>query len=236
MSSKLGAALLAEFVGTFALVFVGMLVCHHAADPVMGKIGLLVIALGHGLILSVMVTAAIPTSGGHFNPAVTLSFLVSRQMKPVNGVSYIVIQLMAGTIAALLVSISLPSGTDVGQAIVHGVPDFGALHSGVALFIEIIATIFLVTAVWGSCADPRARNVGGFAIGLAVAADILAFGPLTGASMNPARSFGPTLVAWMVPGGASLWSRHWVYWAGPLLAGALVGIVYSTIMWPRQTK
>jgi aquaporin Z len=236
MSSKLGAALLAEFVGTFALVLVGMQVVHHALSAGSGGAGLLVAALGHGLILSVMVSVAIPTSGGHFNPAVTLSFLVSGRMKPVAGVSYIVIQLLAGTIAALIVSIIQPPGANAGAAVTHGVPDFGTLSPGIALLIEFIATIFLVTAVWGTCADPRARNVGGFAIGLTVAADILAFGPLTGASMNPARSFGPTLLASMVPGGTSFWPHHWVYWVGPLLGGAIVGIVYSTIMWPKDNK
>ena len=97
---------------------------------------------------------------------------------------------------------------------------------------EIIATIFLVGAVWGTAADPRARNVGGFAIGLTVAADILAIGPITGASMNPARSFGPTLVAYR----PELWQYHWIYWVGPLVGAGIAAITYHLVLWPRDTS
>src|SRR5436309_4488940 len=97
MPVRLGACLLAEFVGTFALCFVGILAIHSGA-------GLVGIALGHGIILSTMVTAAMPTSGGHLNPAVTFGFLLTGKIKPVAGVSYIAIQLLAGIVAGLIVS------------------------------------------------------------------------------------------------------------------------------------
>src|SRR5213078_3964408 len=107
------------------------------------------------------------------------------------------------------------------DVVADGTPRLAAgVNIWAALLAEIIATIFLVGAVWGTAADPRARNVGGFAIGLTVAADILAIGPITGASMNPARSFGPTLVASLQPG-SHLWSTHWLYWIGPLAGATL---------------
>src|SRR5205807_3134462 len=104
-----------------------------------------------------------------------------------------------------------------------------------ALFAEVVATFLLVMAVWGTAADPRHPNVGGFAIGLTIAADILAVGPITGASMNPQRSFGPTLVATLQPG-SHLWSTHWIYWIGPLAGATLAALAYHLILWPRDPK
>jgi glycerol uptake facilitator-like aquaporin len=104
-----------------------------------------------------------------------------------------------------------------------------------AILAEMIATFFLVFAVWGTAADPRARNVGGFAIGLTIAADILSVGQITGASMNPARSFGPTLVASLLPE-AHLWKTHLVYWIGPLVGAGIAAISYHLILWPRDPK
>ncbi len=226
MQVRLGACLLAEFVGTFALCFVGILAIHHSHGS------LVAVALGHGLILSVVVTAAMPTSGGHFNPAVTLGFLMTGKIKAPAAIAYIVIQLLAGTIASLAIY-GMFGGGEAGQHVVAG--GTPAIAAGVniwaALLAEIIATFFLVFVIWGSAADPRARNVGGFAIGLAVAANILAVGPLTGASMNPARSFGPTLVA-----GGALWAHHWIYWLGPLAGAGIAAIAYHLVLWPRDPR
>jgi aquaporin TIP len=236
MPVRLGACLLAEFVGTFALCFVGILAIHSGA-------GLLPVALAHGLILAIMVTAAMPTSGGHFNPAVTFGFLITGKIKPPAAMAYIVIQLLAGTIAALAVY-AIFGGGEIGARIVQlGTPAMASdpnthvvnfsVWSG--LLCEIIATFFLVFVVWGTAADPRARQVGGFAIGLTVAADILSIGPITGASMNPARSFGPTLIASLVPD-SHMWSTHWIYWVGPLIGASIAALAYHLILWPRDTK
>src|SRR2546422_11768926 len=100
MPVRLGAALVAEFIGSFALTFIGILAIHHAPTLSPG-IGLLTVALAHGLILSVMVTAAMPTSGGHLNPAITLGFLITGKIKPVAAVGYIVLQLLGGGGAGL---------------------------------------------------------------------------------------------------------------------------------------
>ncbi|HEX3359188.1 MAG TPA: aquaporin [Tepidisphaeraceae bacterium] len=227
MPVRLGACLVAEFVGTFALCFIGILAIHSGA-------GLIAIALAHGLILSIMVTAAMPTSGGHLNPAVTFGFLITGKIKPPAAIAYIIIQLLAGTIAALAVYAMFGGGSIGQQVVFDGTPKINGANPGMATLAEIIATFFLVFAVWGTAADPRARNVGGFAIGLTVAADILAIGPITGASMNPARSFGPTLVASLLPD-SHLWAIHWIYWVGPLVGAGIAAITYHLILWPRDT-
>lgn len=231
MPVRLGACLLAEFVGTFALCFVGILAIHANA-------GLVAVALAHGLILSVAVSAAMPTSGGHLNPAVTLAFIVTGKIKPPAGFAYIVIQLLAGTVAALAVYAMFGGGSRGQQVVFDGTPQVNfkdGFNISQALLAEVIATFFLVFVIWGTAADPRARNVGGFAIGLTVAADILAVGPITGASMNPARSFGPTLVASLLPN-SHLWTTHWIYWAGPIAGGVIAGVIYHLVLWPRDLK
>ena len=238
MQVRLGPALVAEFIGSFALTFVGIMAIFAAnlgpadASP---AAKLLAIALAHGLVLAVMVTACMPTSGGHINPAITIGFLITGKIKPAAAIAYIVIQLAGGVVAALAVLALF--GPDGGHnVVVSGTPNLGKDPAGtpvrpvVAFLAEVIATFFLAFAVWGTAADPRARNVGGFAIGLTIAFDILAIGPLTGASMNPQRSFGPTLVA----GGSELWRNHWVYWAGPIAGAALASLIYHLVLWPRD--
>jgi MIP family channel proteins len=236
MPVRLGACLLAEFVGTFALCFIGIMAIHSGA-------GLVAVALAHGLILSIMVSATMPTSGGHLNPAVTFGFLITGKIKPPAAIAYIVIQLLAGTVAALAVYAMFGGGERGALVVAMGTPtpaNDPLTHLMIyplwaAVLAEIIASFFLIFAVWGSAADPRARNVGGFAIGLTVAADILAVGPITGASMNPARSFGPTLVASLLPD-SHLWSTHWIYWVGPLIGGGLAALAYHLVLWPRDPK
>jgi MIP family channel proteins len=234
MPVRLGAALVAEFIGSFALTFIGIMAIHHA--PTLGPgIGLLAVAVAHGLILAIMVSACMPASGGHINPAVTFGFLVTGKMKPLAGVAYMGMQLFGGIMAAVVVY-AIMGGGEIGAAVVKsGTPDVAAnVSSGTALLCEIIATFFLVFAVWGTAADPRAPKVGGFAIGLTIAADILAVGPLTGASMNPQRSFGPTLIGSLAQGGGALWSHHWIYWVGPLVGGALAALIYNFALWPSD--
>lgn len=233
MPVPLGAALVAEFVGSFALTFVGIMAINFS--PSGG--GLLMVALAHGLILSVMVTATMPTSGGHFNPAVTFAFLITGKIKPVAAVGYIVIQLLAGIAAALAVYIAFGGGEMGANIVLAGTPKIAAnVNVMTALLLEIIATFFLTFVIWGSAADPRARNVGGFAIGLVVAANILAVGPLTGASMNPQRSFGPALIGSLAEGGSALWSKHWIYWVGTIVGACLAALVYKAILWPSDVS
>jgi MIP family channel proteins len=231
MPIRLSTAVIAEFIGTFALCFIGILSIHSVAGAGPG-VGLVAVALAHGLAIAVMVSATIQTSGGHFNPAVTAGFIVTGKIKPAAGVAYILAQLLAGVLASALILGCF--SIDAKQVVADGTPQFdpAKLGAGMAVVIEAVLTFFLVFSIWGSAADPRARNISGFAIGMAVTLDILAGGPLTGASMNPARSFGPTLIA----NSTKLWGQHWVYWAGPLLGGILAATVYHLWLWPRDER
>src|SRR6478735_9791832 len=188
---------IAELVGIFALVFVGGATIMstqitHADHP------LLTVAAAHGLILSIMVTATMRISG-HLNPAVTLGFLVARRIEPLMAAIYICAQVLGAIAAAYALKAAVPADLFAatrggGQSIALDVT------AGQAFFLESIATFFLAFAVFGTAVDPSAPKVGGFAIGLTVAADILAIGPLTVASMNPARSLGPAVASGVFEG------------------------------------
>jgi aquaporin Z len=233
MPVRLGAALVAEFVGSFALTFIGILAIHMQPGPT----GLVAVALARGVILAVMVSATLPTSGGHINPAITVGFLITGKIKPVAGISYIVLQLLGGVVAALAVYAIFGGGMAGARVVFEGTPNVAPAYGPwAALLCEFIGTFFLSFVVWGTAADPRARNVGGFAIGLTIAADILAFGPVSGASMNPQRSFGPTLIGSLAENGGALWANHWIYWVGPVVGAALAAVVYHTILWPSDEK
>ena len=214
---------LAEFIGTFALVFVGSgaLLLARASGS---TINLIEIALAHGLILAAMVTATMRVSG-HLNPAVTIGILAARRIGPMMAVVYILAQLLGAMAAAYVLKGVYPESAFVaarggGQLVAEGV------SSGTAYLLEAIATFFLVFVVFGTAVDPQAPKVGGFAIGLTVAADILAIGPLTGASMNPARSFGPAVASGIFEG-------QIIYWVGPILGAVAAALLYDTLFLRR---
>ena len=215
MPVRLGACLVAEFVGTFALCFIGILAIHSGA-------GLIAIALAHGLILSIMITAAMPTSGGlsqsrrhlwlshHWKKSNSprASLTSSSSFWPVRLLLWRCMQC-----SAVEPSASRSSLTERRKSTARtpawplsprsSPPSSWSSPSGEPPPIR-------------RCAKPRRRPAP--LIGLTVAADILAIGPITGASMNPARSFGPTLVASLSPD-SHLWATHWVYWVGTALVG-----------------
>ncbi len=210
--------LLAEVIGTFTLIFAGAGAI--IADQVTkGGVGLLGIALAHGLAIAVMVSALGAVSGGHFNPAVTFGFLAARRMKPGRAVAYILAQLIGGTLGALALSSTYPPGA---AAAVHlGTPALASgISAGTGMRLEAIGTFFLVLVVFGTAVHPQAPRIGGLAIGLVITMDILAFGLLTGGAVNPARAFGPALVA-------GAWADQFVYWVGPVAGGATAGWLYS---------
>jgi MIP family channel proteins len=213
----------AEMVGIFALVFVGggAIMSTKLSN---GVDVLLTVAIAHGLILGIMITATMRISG-HLNPAVTIGFLVTRRIEPMMAMLYIVAQLLGATLAAYALKATFPAavaaGTRVGgQAISLDV------SMGHAIVLEAIATFFLVFVVFGTAVDPAAPKVGGYAIGLTVAADILAIGPLTGASMNPARSFGPAVAS-------GIFEAQAVYWIGPIIGGIAAALLYDGLFLRR---
>jgi len=211
---------LAEFLGTFYLCFAGIAAILCTTPAVGANFGLLGIALAHGLALSIAVNAFGGISGAHFNPAVTCGMLVTGRIKPALAVLYIVAQLMGASIAAITCRDVFPA--EAIAATTLGLPLPAAWAStGTVFCIEFILTFLLMTSIFGTAVDERGKTVkiGGFGIGLTVTFDILAGGPITGASMNPARSFGPALVT-------GHWEWHWMYWLAPILGACAAAILY----------
>jgi aquaporin Z len=220
------APIVAELAGTFLFIFVGMgavasldratglsSLASGGIDP---AAGLIVVALAHGVVLAVMVSALGAISGAHFNPAVTFAVWLSGNLPWRRAAAYVVAQLIGGLLAGLVLRSIFPVNVSAGL----GTP---ALGSGIdvlgGILVEAVLTVVLLAAVFGTAIDPRAPKLGGLAIGLAVAADILMGGPLTGAAMNPARWFGPAAVTGMGDNGL-------VWIIGPLLGAAVVALAY----------
>ena len=219
---------LAEFIGTLALIFIGT--ASICADKVTnGGVGLVGIALAHGLTLAVMVTAVGHIYGGHINPAVTFGVWAAKKISTREALVYWAAQLAGGVAGAGL--LCFPFDVATREAVRWGTPTLAphlwAPVGGMA--VEALLTFFLVFVVFATAIDERGafKSVAGFAIGLVVTFDILAGGPVTGASMNPARWFGPAL--W-----SGLWADHWVYYVGPLAGGLLAGLVYNGVYLARR--
>jgi aquaporin Z len=204
----------AEFVGTFALIFVGVGSIMFSQSS-----GLVGVALAHGLTIAVMASAVGHISGGHFNPAVTLGFLVTRRIAPALAGVYWVAQLAGGVLGALALRALFPDEANLDA----GVPSLNpAMDALPGMFLEALLTFFLVWVIFATAADPGGtfKSIAGLAIGFTITLDILAGGPLTGAAMNPARAFGPALVQ-------GEWSDFWIYLVGPALGGAVAALAYD---------
>ena len=176
----------AEFIGAFALTFVGV-------GAIAVGAGLVGVALAHGLVIAVMASAVGHISGGHFNPAVTFGFLVTGRMALPLAVVYWVAQFAGAVLAAVLLTGLLPNS--LTDPVNLGAPAIaGGIGAGAGLVLEAILTFFLVWVIFATAADERGtfKSIAGLAIGFAITLDILFAGPLTGAAMNPARAFGPS--------------------------------------------
>jgi len=220
MNGKLRPAL-AELVGTFVFFFIGAgsIVTDSYTH---GGVGLIGVALAHGLILSVMVSAFGAISGAHFNPAVTVGAWVAKKVDAQTVGLYIVAQLIGGSLAGYLLRAIFPDA--VWQAVHLGTPALAAgVPPYVGLILEATLTFFLMLAVSGTAMDSAAPKIGGFGIGLTVAVDILVGGPITGAAMNPARVFCTALPA-------GYWDAHWIYWVGPIAGAAFASWLYTRFL------
>ncbi len=239
----LGAKLTCELIGTFALTFIG-------AGAIVtttwtgGHPGLVGIALAHGVVLAIVVSATMNISGGHINPAVTLAMVATGRIKTGTALAYIIAQCAGATMAGFLLAYIFGSlhaangsisGTDAITKSLLGTPNFNpqVMTFGTAILVEAILTFLLVFAIFGTVVDDRAPHIGGWGIGLMVSVDILMGGPITGAAMNPARTIGTLIGGGSVTSG--LWSQHAVYWIGPVLGAILGALAYDIfILKPRR--
>jgi aquaporin TIP len=204
----------AEFIGTFALIFVGM------GSIVFIQSNLLVgVALAHGLTIAIMASAVGHISGGHFNPAVTFGFLITRRIVPSLAAVYWLAQLSGAVLGALALRVLFPSeaNLDAGVPVVNQ-----TINAGQGVAIEALLTFFLVWVIFATAVDPGGafKSIAGLAIGLTITIDILAAGPLTGAAMNPARALGPEIVF-------DIWDDFWIYLVGPAVGGGLAALAYD---------
>ena len=209
----------AEFVGAFALIFVGAGAV-LAAGP-SGESEIVAVALAHGLVIAVMVSAVGHISGGHFNPAITLGFLVTGRLAPLLAVTYWAAQFLGAIGAAAVLRWIFPDDTEASL----GAP---VLNPGIqpeaGLLIEAILTFFLVWVVFATAADPRGtfKSIAGLAIGFTITMDVLMGGALTGAAMNPARALGPELLA-------NQWDDFWIWYVGPFAGAVIAAVAYELL-------
>ena len=215
---------LAEFLGTFYLCFAGIAAILCTTPAVGAGSGLVGIALAHGLALSIAVNVFGGESGAHFNPAVTSGFLVTGRIKPDMAFAYIIAQLLGATTAAGICRVMFPAEAVSAANLGLPLPAPWAT-TGVVLLGEFVMTFLLMTSIYGTAVDERGKavKIGGFGIGLTVAFDILAGGAVTGASMNPARSFGPALVL-------GNWHWHSLYWVAPVAGACVAALVYEHVL------
>jgi aquaporin Z len=206
----------AELIGTFTLIFVG--VGSLAFLSVGGLVG---VALAHGLAIAVMATAVGHISGAHFNPAVTLGFLVTRRIAPSLAVVYVIAQLAGALLGALALRATFPdqANLDAGVPVVNP-----AVGSASGLLLEAILTFLLVWVIFATAVDPGGafKAIAGLAIGLTITIAILAAGPLTGAAMNPARALGPELVQ-------NVWDDFWIYIVGPCIGAVAAALAFDRL-------
>lgn len=224
MKPSLTRQCVAEFLGTFTLIFIGVGAVYNLGG-LEKNAGWLGIALAHGLAITVMVSATSGISGGHLNPAVTFGLWFGGKIELPKLVAYWISQLLGATVGAMVCAALLKTtGVSGSEILVHGTPHLNeGVGTGQGIGIEAVVTFFLVFVVYGTTVDGRAPKIGGLAIGLTIVMDMLFAGPFTGGSMNPARTFGPAFVG-------GFWHNHSVYWIGPLLGGGLAGLIYGRFL------
>jgi MIP family channel proteins len=224
--SSLPRKLVAEALGTFMLVFFGCASIVMTAFPG-GNWGVLGVALAHGLVLSVAVTATMAISGGHLNPAVTLGLAAMRRVTPVTAVAYIAAQLVGAVLGAAVLKALVPGST--GSAVMYGAPAVnGTLSLATAVGVEALLTFVLMSAYYGTVIAHDKPPVAGFGIGLTWVFALMAGGALTGAALNPARAFGPAVVS-------GHWVAHIVWWIGPIVGALAAAVVWEFVLLEKKS-
>jgi aquaporin Z len=206
-------AVVSEFIGTFALIFIG------AGAGALGVGGLVGVALAHGLVIVAFAYAYGHISGTVINPAATIGLWIGKQLDLVTAVSFIAAQFLGGLLGAFTLSYIL-GGTDTGLGAT-------VLADGVnpiqGFFLEAILTFFLMNSIYHAAISGKAGSFAPLAIGFTLVFCILMGGPLTGASLNPARTFGPAVVT-------GNFSDIWVYFAGPIVGAVLAALLYTYVL------
>ena len=208
--------LVTEFIGTFALIFIG------AGALAIGSANLVGVALAHGLVIVTFAYAYGHISGTHINPAVTLGLLIAGEIEFVAAIGYWVVQFLGGILGAVLLNVVLPNPSDLGVTI---------LAEGVTpvqgLVVEIVLTFFLVNTIFNTAVSGKAGNFAGLAIGLTLVFCILMGGPLTRASLNPARTLGPAIVS-------GNYADMWLYFVGPCVGAILAALLYIGVLKDKE--
>ncbi len=227
-------AWLAEAISTYALVFFGplsVILAIASFGEELTTISVLFISLGHGGIIALMIYAFGHVSGAHINPAVTIPMMITRKIGITDGVMYIAFQLIGAVAAAASLKVILPElGAKVNFATQGGPSDLlnNSVSSGFA--VEAILTFFLVTVIFMTAVHKKASpGWHGFTIGGMAFLIHLVGVPLTGASVNPARTFGPALIS-------GFWEFHWLYWAAPILGGIIAGLIMNYVFVAKAQK
>jgi len=212
--------LLAEALGTFTFVFVGVGAIVLGAGNIKWD-NPLAVALAHGLAIAVMMSALGHISGSHFNPAITAGFWVTRRIGSALAVGYVIAQLIGAVLAALLIVLLFPEGMREASAL--GTPSVApGIEFLQGVGIEAVLTFVLVIVFFGTVVDSRGPKLGGLAVGLTVTVAMLAADQLTGAALNPARVFGPALLS-------GEWQDHLTWWIGPIVGGVLAAMLYHYV-------
>lgn len=204
--------LVAEFIGTFALIFIG------AGALAINKGGLVGIALAHGLVIVTFAYAYGHISGTHINPAVTLGLLIAGEIQIAAAFGYWIVQFVGGILGAVVLNAVLPEAGDLGVTILGD-----GVTSTQGLIVEIVLTFFLVNTIFNTAVSGKAGNFAGLAIGLTLVLSILMGGPLTRASLNPARTLGPAIVS-------GNYADIWLYFVGPAIGAVLAALLYIGVL------
>jgi MIP family channel proteins len=227
LTTKLSSALIAEFIGTFALILIG------AGAGALGVGGLVGVAFAHGLVIVAFAYSYGHISGTHINPAVTVAAWVGGRIDATRAIAYIVVQILGAILGALTLRVvlggaesglgatTLAQAAQVGGAIITITPAIG-------LLIETILTFFLVNTIYNAAISGKAGDLAGLAIGMTLVACILFGGPLTGASLNPARTIGPAVIT-------GNYADLWVYIVGPIAGGVIATLLYRGALAPEES-
>jgi aquaporin-4 len=226
-------AYLAEAIATYALVFFGPLsvIVAISIEEVLTTQLVLFIALAHGAVIALMIYAFGHVSGAHINPAVTIPMMITKKIGITDGIGYIASQLIGAVAAAATLKVILPElGAKAIFGVQRGPSDLLNKSAESGFAVEAILTFFLVLVIFMTAVHKKASpGWAGFTIGGMVFLIHLVAIPLTGASVNPARTFGPALIS-------GFWEFHWIYWAAPILGGIIAGLIMNYVYVKKAEK